>query len=403
MAPGALLQETPNGPGELPSKRINNNVSKDVFPDGIRTSGQHPPIYEKLKFYDDFPKQIEGRTVWKAEDYQNNPERWVHVFTPEEKEELSKAADDFIASGLPLTGITKDSFPLPTLSKVLDEIREDVIDGKGFNLMKGFPVEEFGVNKSAVAYIGLGTYLGYFVSQNGKGHILGHVQDLGDDPTQIHRVRIYRTNARQFFHADTSDVVGLLCIHRALEGGESDIASVHDVFNVLQKERPDVVKTLTEPIWYFDRKGEVSKGQEEWIRTQILYIEPAGKGRVYSKWDPYFVRSLTRFSDAGKIPPLSPAQQEALQVLEDTCMRLALHMVLEVGDIQWLSNEHVLHSRTAYKDHAPPTPRRHLMRLWLATPESEGGWHLPFHDSDEKKRGGVQVDDTPPKYPLTGE
>lgn len=88
-------------------------------------------------------------------------------------------------------------------------------------------------------------------------------QDLGDDPTQIHRVRIYRTNARQFFHADTSDVVGLLCIHRALEGGESDIASVHHVYNVLQKERPDVVKTLTEPIWYFDRKGEVSKGEEE--------------------------------------------------------------------------------------------------------------------------------------------
>lgn len=115
------------------------------------------------------------------------------------------------------------------------------------------------------------------------------------------------------------------------------------------------------------------------------------------------MRSLTRFSDKGIIPPLSDAQWEALQVLEDTCMRLKLHMVLEVGDIQWLSNEHVLHSRTAYKDHAPPTPRRHLMRLWLSTPESEGGWRLPFHDSDFKKRGGVQVNNTPPKYPLQGE
>ena len=55
-------------------------------------------------------------------------------------------------------------------------------------------------------------------------------------------------------------------------------------------------------------------------------------------------------------------------------MRLKLHMVLDVGDIQWLSNEHVLHSRTEYKDHAPPIPRRHLMRLWLSTPENEGGW-----------------------------
>ena len=71
-------------------------------------------------------------------------------------------------------------------------------------------------------------------------------------------------------------------------------------------------------------------------------------------------------------------------------------MILEVGDIQFLSNAHVLHARTAYKDHAPPAPRRHLMRLWLATPEGEGGWKLPFWDSGEMKRGGVQVDDVGP-------
>ena len=85
-----------------------------------------------------------------------------------------------------------------------------------------------------------------------------------------------------------------------------------------------------------------------------------------------------------------------MEVLETTCKRLSLHMILEVGDLQFLSNEHVLHSRTEYKDHAPPAPRRHLMRLWLATPEREGGWSLPFHDSDEKKRGGIQVDEVGP-------
>jgi hypothetical protein len=73
--------------------------------------------------------------------------------------------------------------------------------------------------------MGLGTYLGYFVSQNSRGHVLGHVKDLGEDSTQIDKVRIYRTNARQFFHADDSDLVGLLCVAKALEGGESDLVS----------------------------------------------------------------------------------------------------------------------------------------------------------------------------------
>ena len=121
------------------------------------------------------------------------------------------------------------------------------------------------------------------------------------------------------------------------------------------------------------------------------------------RWDPYYIRSLDRFSSKGIIPPLSEAQIEAAEVLEATCKRLALHMVLEVGDIQFLSNTHVLHARTEYRDHEPPAPRRHLMRLWLATPEEEGGWKLPFRDSKEKKRGGIQVDDTPPVANLDAE
>ena len=112
---------------------------------------------------------------------------------------------------------------------------------------------------------------------------------------------------------------------------------------------------------------------------------------------------MTRFSDAGLIPPLSEAQEKAARVLEETCLRLSLHMILEIGDIQFLSNAHVLHARTAYKDYPPPAPRRHLMRLWLSTPEDEGGWKLPFHDSNEKKRGGVQVNDTPPHAPEDAE
>ncbi|KAF2177925.1 Clavaminate synthase-like protein [Zopfia rhizophila CBS 207.26] len=381
----------------------NHKAPKTIYPDGIKTSGQHPPLYDQLHPYSDFPKEITGPTVWKAEDYKNNPERWTHPFSAEEIEEISAATDKFIAGGIPLTGISKSNFVLPKFSRFLESMRNELLNGKGFILFKGLPVTEWGNSKSAVAYMGLGTYLGYFVSQNGRGHVLGHVKDLGEDATQIDKVRIYRTNARQFFHADDSDIVGLLCVARALEGGESDIVSSHHVWNTLQRENPDVAEELTKPIWYFDRKGETSKGQEEWIKTSVFYLETGENPRVYSKWDPYYVRSLTRFSDAGLIPPLSPAQQHAAKVLEEICLRLSLHMILEIGDIQFLSNAHVLHARTAYKDYPPPAPRRHLMRLWLSTPEDEGGWRLSFHDSKEKKRGGIQVDDTPPVAPEDAE
>lgn len=232
------------------------------------------------------------------------------------------------------------------------------------------------------------------------------------DSTQV---RIYRTNARQFFHTDGADLVGLLCIARSLEGGESDIASTHTVWNYLQEHHPDAAETLTKPIWYYDRKGEQSEGQLPYYRTAPFQLEndSEGKRRVYARLDPKNADTLKRFwyGPDAQLPPLSEEQLHALRCLEDTAKKHSLHMVLQPGDIQLLSNPHVFHARTAYKDwpagavdeNGQERKRRHLMRLWLSTPEQEGGWKLAFPDSRYKKRGGVQVNNNPPHCPLDAE
>ena len=224
------------------------------------------------------------------------------------------------------------------------------------------------------------------------------------------------TNHSQYFHTDGSDIVGLLCIAKSKIGGESDIASTHDVFNTLQQRHPDVIETMVTPNWYFDRKGEVSEGEEQWIRGSILYLENERAGpnpRVYAKFDPNNLTSLSRYNTGpdAKIPPLSEKQKYALQKWEETCAELSLHMILGPGDIQFVSNSHVFHARTAYEDHpvgavdanGRPIRARHLMRLWLSAPESDGWWKFPYHDSLEKKRGGIQVNDQPPYCPLDAE
>ena len=96
------------------------------------------------------------------------------------------------------------------------------------------------------------------------------------------------------------------------------------------------------------------------------------------------------------MPPLSAAQLKAMHVLEMTCRANSLHMQLEVGDIQFVSCDHLLHARSGFIDHEPPHAPRHLFRTWIATSSAEGGWDLPFLDNAHPKRGGVQVDDHPP-------
>lgn len=239
---------------------------------------QHGQLPETVQPYENYPKYLSGPKVWHRDDYQNNPGRWIHDWTSSEIRQIETAVRAFQSTGLALTAISKETFKLPDeLSGYLSEVREDLLNGKGFVLFKGLPVHEWSVEQSAIAFTGLGSYFGHSVSQNGKGHILGHVKDLGNDPTQIDKVRIYSTNARQFFHVDDADLVGLLCMHRAKEGGESDIVSSYEIFNILQRDRPDVVKTLTD-LWYFDRKGEVSPDliesgkQKPWHQNQVREI-----------------------------------------------------------------------------------------------------------------------------------
>jgi hypothetical protein len=321
------------------------------------TSGHHAPQTDLIAPFDAFPAEVDGRTVWQAKDFQERPDTWQRPLTAEEISELSTAADAFAAKGLPLTAMSKATFRLSgTFEAFLASVRDELINGRGFILFKGFPTTDWSIEKIAAAYMGLGAHLGEFVSQNGKGHVLGHVKDIGNDPTQIDKVRIYSTNAKQFFHTDTCDLVGLLCLHRAKEGGESDIASSHHLYNCLRKERPDVLETLTQPIWYMDRKGEFSDGQQPYFKAAVFYYH---QGRVILHWDPYYARSLERFWSTGELPPLSDKfvialrrqpliphgrQREAMKVLEDIATREALHMVLEVGDVQFVSCNHVLHA-----------------------------------------------------------
>ncbi|MFK5088485.1 hypothetical protein ACI4A4_28580, partial [Klebsiella pneumoniae] len=76
----------------------------------------------------------------------------------------------------------------PRLAAMLD----DLMEGRGFALIRGLDISAWSMREAATAFFGLGRHLGRACSQNGKGHVLGHVRDLGlasTDPS----VRIYQT------------------------------------------------------------------------------------------------------------------------------------------------------------------------------------------------------------------
>ena len=198
------------------------------------------------------------------------------------------------------------------------------------------------LGKAAMAYWGIGLHLGRPRSQNAKGHLLGHVRDIGLDPNNpTHRK--YATNARQVFHTDSCDVVGLLCLKTAMSGGLSSLTSSVTLFNELLKTRPDIAQLLAEP-WYIDRKGEVPPGKGEYYQMPIQHHHDGVVSTIFAR---DFIDSCIRFPE---VPAHTPQQKEALDYALELANSddLRLDMELRPGDMQFIHNHQLLHARTAY-------------------------------------------------------
>ena len=190
-------------------------------------------------------------------------DRWLYRLTADEIAELEQAARSFLATTRQIGEITKEKFPLPRFAAHLCKLKQTLIEGIGFEAIRGLPVADYSQEFAATIFCGIGAHLGSARSQNAFGHILGHVRDVGADAKDPN-TRIYQTAERQTFHTDSADVVGLLCIREAMQGGKSLLVSTTTIYNEMLRQRPDLASLLFEPI-ATDRRGEVPVGEKPYF------------------------------------------------------------------------------------------------------------------------------------------
>jgi hypothetical protein len=305
-------------------------------------------------------------------------EDWSYKFTARDIAELKDGIAEVRRSGVPIVEVTRDSFPLKDFADILGDVRRELIDGRGIVMLQNFPVAEFSREESAIAYIGLGAYLGHTMSQNKQGHVLGHVKDLGGDYEDPH-TRGYMTRAEMRFHADACDYVGLLCLQGSKSGGASRVASSVTVYNRILERRPDLAQVLSED-FYRSRSGEVNPGELPYYTQPIFsfidgYFSATGVGAVIDK-----AQKLPG------VPKFTPAQQEAVEVYRAMVDECAVDIDFQPGDIQFLNNFVMLHTRREYEDWPEVARKRHLLRLWLSDPDAR-----PIPQDQREGRSGRGV------------
>ena len=195
---------------------------------------------------------ITGPAAWKGADMVGDMS-WLHVLSSEAIASLDAALAHVKSRGLSFPNFGKGDFPLAGDVLDLKKHSDELENGRGFLVLRGLPVERYSEADIQIIYYGIGLHMGIPVRQNPKGDLLGLVMNVGDVTKKT--TRVYETNLYLPYHSDPSDVVGLLCIRKAMQGGLSSLVSVAAIYNEILQKHPEYLG-LYYRTWYFSHLCE---------------------------------------------------------------------------------------------------------------------------------------------------
>lgn len=302
---------------------------------------------------------ITDASAWKGPELAADTS-WLHPLDAQEVDEIDSAFREVKKRGLSWGTFGKELFPLPRLARKLARVDEEVRHGRGFALLKGFPAARYTVDELKTIYWGLGVHMGQVISHNVAGDFVAAVTDLSLKSTDPNR-RNNTTNQVLDPHTDLADVVALLCVEKAKEGGMSSLVSSVAVHNEIVRHHPEYLEVLYEG-FYHDYRGYGPNADPNEVTPTPIPVFEYNNGRVNCA----FAKKIIETGAKKRGVPLTPLQQAAIDYVHELGTRedMRLEMMLEPGDIQIINNYTTLHARTDYIDHDDGR-KRYLLRMWI--------------------------------------
>lgn len=291
-----------------------------------------------------------------------HPADWLVLLPDAAVAELEDVVRRLRQDPLPVLLLSPGQFTLPACVEVMATVGRKLRGGLGLVVVDGLPVERFAQDESFAIYWLLASLLGRPVAQKWDGTMVYDVRDTGK-PLE-YGVRRSVTNLELLFHTDAPwldlppELVGLLCLHPAQEGGVSRFVSLISVHNELRRRHPALLPRLYRP-FPWDRQAEHAPGDAKVAWRPVFQYDARG---LLCRCNAALIQTGADLAGA----PLDAEGREALAamraILDDPELRV--EFTIERGQIQYLNNHHFAHSRTPFRDAADPARKRHLIRLW---------------------------------------
>ncbi|HXQ41905.1 MAG TPA: TauD/TfdA family dioxygenase [Candidatus Udaeobacter sp.] len=318
---------------------------------------------------------IEGPFVWTGPQLSEATD-WQFELGPRHRAEIDAALARVKSRDIAWQEMRREDFPLGETAGLLGRLSAMLEDGRGLAKLSGLPVGAYTEEDLRRIWYGIGLHLGTPVSQSHDGLLMKVIQDEGASVGQVYGemrnedgTSFLSSYARALsngplrFHTDRTDVVGLLCIGQAREGGFSKVASTVAIHNEILRRRPDLLELLYRP-YPRTKLGEEKGGEGE---VYMLPVFGLRDGRFTSHYSRTYIEASQKLPAA---PRLSAEQDEALDLIAEVAEAICYRMRLAPGDMQFLNNHVIYHARDAFTDDRQVGQARRLLRLWLAAPNS---------------------------------
>ncbi|KAK3311860.1 hypothetical protein B0H66DRAFT_629668 [Apodospora peruviana] len=328
-----------------------------------------------------WPTCLSSPMAWTGQELRN-PSAYTYYLSQNDMLEIDNGLKHFQDLGIWGGEITQQNFPLPTLSKKLAALSREVHLGRGFVNIRGLEVDRYSTEDTSLVYIGISKYIGTQVGKQDEGHALAHIRAVNQIDVVDDDLRPFRdSNQPLTYHTDGyCPIIGMQMRSKAAEGGEHLLASSWQVYNELAATRPDIIRILAAPNWHFDPRGMYTEPEP---RALFFYEGESGPGAGDGKLIVNFVRYLLLGRPPGvprlaSSPDCTPEQVEALDAVEALARKHGLALDLRPGDIAFVNNWSIMHSRTAFRDGADDRNHtRYWVRIWLRNESPAMEWPVP--------------------------
>ncbi|GAA4233701.1 hypothetical protein GCM10022254_36730 [Actinomadura meridiana] len=313
-------------------------------------------------------RPVSGPSAWTAADLQSG-EPYVRHLTAAELDAADAAADKAADDAA-------DEASDSGLEGVVEDLVERLENGVGYAVLRGLPLgTRHTPERAARVHQAIARRLGEIVPQNRDGDLVSVLEDA-HHPAQPGGT--YASKAGAPFHTDPTDIVSYLCLATPTSGGARVLVSAATVYNALVREHPEWLDLVYRE-YATDWDGQEPTGEPGWSPRPIFsYVDDA----LTCSLSPKRIMSAMRFED---VPRLGAEEMTCLMYLESLLRRpgTAVHVEPRPGDMEFVNNHAVIHSRTGFVDDADH--RRRLHRLWI----SRGAAGRPLVPALRRWRAGV--------------